>query len=284
MACRKIEEALRAVVAPADRSSRLHSPCSVRTRKRRKLPDGLSMPARRSGGKRRRGPVTRRSIWEMVSTMDFVKIPAGRFVMGDASGERDESPAHAVTIAKPFWIGHCEVTNQQYAQFDPEHDSRFEHRTSWIFSEEYLGWPLNGPQQPVVRVSWNEALAFCQWLSRRNWAPTSNLPTEAQWEYACRAGTSTALNFGSIDADFGRYANMADRTMRELAYRRLATAGTRCRCPGQVDSTTATWSPRCGQLCSQSDGGSSTCMEMSGNGRVADTNPIRITRMMRRMI
>ncbi len=140
-------------------------------------------------------------------TLELVKIPAGRFVMDHA----------AVAIEQPFWMGRFEVTNRQFARFDPRHDSRFEHRTSWIFSEDYLGWPLDGPKQPVVRISWDRAMAFCRWLSKRT-GMTFSLPTEAQWEYACRAGTDTPFSFGDLDTDFSPFANMADRTIRELAY------------------------------------------------------------------
>jgi formylglycine-generating enzyme required for sulfatase activity len=150
-------------------------------------------------------------------TMRLVPIPAGRFVMGDPAGEADERQQRVVQIESPFWMGKCEVTNQQYAQFDPEHDSRFEHRTSWIFSENYLGWPLNQPEQPVVRISCDQATAFCEWLSARTGLDVQ-LPTEAQWEYACRAGTASPFSYGDLDADFSRHANLADYTIRELAY------------------------------------------------------------------
>jgi formylglycine-generating enzyme required for sulfatase activity len=69
----------------------------------------------------------------------------------------------------------------------------------------------------VVRVSWNEAVAFCRWLSDKTGQKVT-LPTEAQWEWACRAGTDTPLFYGDLDADFSEYANMADTTIRELAY------------------------------------------------------------------
>jgi formylglycine-generating enzyme required for sulfatase activity len=149
--------------------------------------------------------------------MELACIPAGRFVMGDAAGQPDEQPQAAVAIEKSFWMGRTEVTNEQFALFDPSHDSRFEHRTSWQFSEEYLGWRLNHPRQPVVRVSWDEAMAFCRWLSEKT-GMKFTLPSEAQWEYAARAGTSTPLSYGDLDADFSTFANMADFTIRNLAY------------------------------------------------------------------
>jgi hypothetical protein len=136
-------------------------------------------------------------------SMRLVRIPAGPL------GEE-------IAIDRPFWMGVYEVTNRQYAQIDPDHDSRFEHRGSWIFSEEYLGWPLDAPDQPVVRVSWNEAVDFCEQLSART-GRRIRLPSEREWEYACRSGTSTPFWFGVDDADYTPFANLADRSLRKLA-------------------------------------------------------------------
>ena len=149
--------------------------------------------------------------------LDLVLIPAGKFVMGSATGHPDEGPPTVVTVDKPFWMGTTEITNAQYNRFDPSHDSRFEHKGSWIFSERHLGWRVNGARQPVVRVSWKEARAFGQWLSKKI-GRTADLPTEAQWEYACRAGTNTPLAYGDLDTDFAPFANLADVTIRNLAY------------------------------------------------------------------
>ncbi len=150
-------------------------------------------------------------------SIELTLVPAGTFVMGDSKGHDDEQPSTRVSIDKPFWMASFEMTNEQFNQFNPEHDSRFEHRTSWIFSEEGLGWLLNHPKQPVVRVSYDDATAFCQWLSDKIGEKVT-LPTEAQWEYACRAGTGTALSFGGLDTDFASHANMADAMIRDLAY------------------------------------------------------------------
>jgi formylglycine-generating enzyme required for sulfatase activity len=140
--------------------------------------------------------------------------------MGDGTrgaDSLDAQPLSVVRLDKDYWMSETEVTNEQYARFDPAHDSRFEHRTSWIFSEEYLGWPLDGPKQPVVRVSWNEATRFAGWLSERAGEAIA-LPTEAQWEYAARAGSDEAMSYGTLDDDFSTFANMADDSIRDLAY------------------------------------------------------------------
>ena len=163
------------------------------------------------------GPVTRSVEIGDGIQLEFVRIPAGAFVMGDPRGDDDESPPTVVRVDEPFWMGKFEITNEQFARFDPTHDSRFEHRSSWIFAKAYLGWPVNEPKQPVVRVTWRQAMAFCRWLSERIGEPIT-LPSEAEWEYACRAGTATPLAYGSTDSDFSRYANLADVTIRELAY------------------------------------------------------------------
>jgi formylglycine-generating enzyme required for sulfatase activity len=144
--------------------------------------------------------------------MDLVLIPPGEFILGDDAGYADERPRSVVRIAKPFWIGRCEVTNQQYARFDPTHDSRVESKNAMQFGVR--GFYVSGPLQPVVRVSWHEAMAFCQWLSAKT-GRRFTLPTEAQWEYACRAGTATPFSFGDLAADFSKHANLADRTLRE---------------------------------------------------------------------
>jgi formylglycine-generating enzyme required for sulfatase activity len=115
--------------------------------------------------------------------------------MGDPAGCDDERPPSAVKIEQPFWMMKHEVTNELFARFNPRHDSRYEHRTSWIFSEQYLGWRLNVLHQPVVRVSWHEATAFCAWLSQQTGLKFA-LPTEAQWEYAARGPDGSEYPWG----------------------------------------------------------------------------------------
>ncbi len=85
--------------------------------------------------------------------------------MGSATGELDEQPVTRVRIDKPFWVGTGEVTNQQFARFDPTHDSRVEPKNGYEYGIN--GFPANRPEQPVVRVSWQQVMAFCRWLSER---------------------------------------------------------------------------------------------------------------------
>jgi formylglycine-generating enzyme required for sulfatase activity len=145
--------------------------------------------------------------------LTFVRIPAGTFVMGDTHGYADEQPLAAVTIEKPFWLLQGEITNAQYACFDPQHDSGV-YDMRWK-DQVNRGYYVNQPDKPVIRVSWNEAMRFCQWLSTKT-GRTFTLPSEAEWEWACRAGTGTPLSYGSITTDFAEFANLADVTTKEL--------------------------------------------------------------------
>jgi len=163
------------------------------------------------------GPVERELDLGDGLTMKFRIIPAGSFVIGDAQGFADEGTPSPVQIERPFYLGTCEVTNQQYARFDPGHDSgyidgRWKDRTT-------RGVPLNQPAQPVVRITWHEALAFCQWLSQRT-GQRATLPTEAQWEWACRAGTSSRWSFGEPQPGMQRVANIADGSVAHWNYGR----------------------------------------------------------------
>ena len=128
--------------------------------------------------------------------MKFVRISPGSFRMGFGDsdvrelpaemvrdkglfprGDFDEHPSHTVRITQPYYIGVYEVTNAQYEQFDPEH-----RKLRGKFGRSV------DDDEAVIYVNWNEAVAFCEWLSKREKRPY-RLPTEAEWEYACRAGT-----------------------------------------------------------------------------------------------
>ena len=128
--------------------------------------------------------------------------------MGDAAGCADEQPVARVDVPRPFWLGKFEVTNRQFALYDAAHDSRY----ISVYGKDitYRGLAVNGPDQPVVRVPWTAAAEFCRWLSVKTGRRCS-LPTESQWEWACRAGSAEPLAFGPVDADFASWANLADR-------------------------------------------------------------------------
>ena len=137
----------------------------------------------------------------------FASIPTGEFVMGSQEGAPDECPRAVVRIRKPFGMSVTEITNRQYAQFDPDHDTRY---VDMHYMDHVVpGQIANHPEQPVARVSWTEAMAFCEWLSRKTGLRVT-LPTEAQWEWAARAGTETSFFYGTMQTDFGRFANLAD--------------------------------------------------------------------------
>jgi len=114
---------------------------------------------------------------DLAASMDFCWIPPGEFTMGSQEGEpghtTEESPAHRVTLSRGFWLGRTEVTQGQYQAIMKTNPSRF-----------YAG----GFDAPVEQVTWDAAQSFIQRLNARVAAPVYRLPTEAEWEYACRAG------------------------------------------------------------------------------------------------
>jgi len=156
-------------------------------------------------------------------TLELVRIPSGSFVMGSEQGYPNERPVHQVNIDNAFWMGRFEVTNRQYACFDPKHDSGLETGEQYQFGDYERGHHLRRPEQPVVRVSWDQAIAFCDWLSKET-GKRFTLPTEAQWEYACRGGSTGALWYGALDDDFSRSANLSDATHYTVDYPHVPTA------------------------------------------------------------
>ncbi len=124
-------------------------------------------------------------------------IPAGEFVTRNVRAK----------VEKPFWMATFEVSNKLFALFDPQHDSRYFNRMGKDQSDR--GIPMNQPAEPVVRVSWQRAMAFCAWLSAKT-GRRFTLPTETQWEWACRAGHDEPFWFGALGTDYSKYANLAD--------------------------------------------------------------------------
>ena len=116
----------------------------------------------------------------------MVNIPTGSFYMGGTGlGENfDEAPVHKVVISHPFRIGKTEITNAQYEEFCPEHKA--------LRGKNGLS---KADDEAVIFVSYNDAMAFCKWLSKKE-GKTYRLPTEAEWEYACRAGSCYPFSMG----------------------------------------------------------------------------------------
>ena len=116
----------------------------------------------------------------------MIEIPPGEFIMGSrgygAVEEFDEAPAHLVRISKPLRMSATEITNAQYERYDPAHRAL---RGKAGFSVD--------DDEAVVFVSYDDALGFCRWLSQKE-GKSYRLPTEAEWEYACRAGSTTPFN------------------------------------------------------------------------------------------
>lgn len=136
----------------------------------------------------------------------FRHVPAGAFRMGSTEGFADERPRTAQKV-KGFWLLEREVTNGAFRRFAPRHDSFVEDRHGYQFG--VTGYSVNDDARPVVRVTWREAQAFCAWLSKKT-GKTCRLPTEAEWEYAARAGSERPFWWGGTGDDFATCANLAD--------------------------------------------------------------------------
>ena len=126
--------------------------------------------------------------------MMFVKIPAGSFMIGSENGESDEKPIHKVTISNDFYLGKYEVTQAQWQALMSNNPSYFK-----------------GDNLPVEQVSWDDAQKFISKLNAQNDGYKYRLPTEAEWEYAARSGT-TGDYAGSLDSMAWYGANSGSKT------------------------------------------------------------------------
>lgn len=188
--------------------------------------------------------------------MKLVLIPAGEFMMGSSESAetlakalgdtkpedfKGEYPLHRVKITKPFYLGAHEVTLGQFLKFYHAANYKTEAERNGKGGVGYAGdkekpfeqkpqfvaWNTGFPQtndHPVVNVSWNDAVAFCKWLSRKE-GKNYHLPTEAQWEYACRAGTTTRYYYGDDLAGIVRVGNVADATAKGMFSEWKAVSG-----------------------------------------------------------
>ncbi len=165
---------------------------------------------------------------ETTTNMEFVYVPGGCFMMGQTEAEKaqiiaeigkeeyekyylDELPRHEVCV-QGVWMGQYEVTNAQYRTFKADHDSK-----------DYEGNSLNGDDQPAVYVSWDDAQAFVAWLNATvethgRASLQFRLPSEAEWEYAARAGTTTVRYWGDDPqhTEACAYANVGDQTAKKI--------------------------------------------------------------------
>ncbi len=157
---------------------------------------------------------------------EMIALPAGEFMMGSPTNERGrnnvEGAPRPVTIRKPFALGRVEVTIEQFSTFVSETGLAVGNTCRLIakIDGDAVGWSEPkatfmqpsyevSPTHPVGCINWHQAQAYVAWLRRRTGKPY-RLPTEAEWEFAARAGTTTAYNFGDDDTQLCAYARFAD--------------------------------------------------------------------------
>jgi formylglycine-generating enzyme required for sulfatase activity len=140
--------------------------------------------------------------------IEFTLIRAGSFMMGSPDSDRNarefEKPQHQATISKPFYLGRYEVTQEQWEAVMGSKPYTLD-RSNPFYSLPGMAERITRPNHPAT-VSWIDAQQFIAHLNEREGGNRYRLPTEAEWEYAARAGTTTAYSFGDNNADLGRHA------------------------------------------------------------------------------
>ena len=176
-------------------------------------PDPNAMGPSTDGASLPEGKSAQASIMEVTNSigMKLRLIPTGEFMMGSPGageeGVSDDETQHRVSITKPFYLGVTEVTKEQYLKVTG--------KNAYTFGDG-LNLEFQGPQYPVEVVSWTDAVEFCRKLSALPAEKAAGyeyrLPTEAEWEYACRAGTTTSYSFGRYRARLGGYGWFGDNS------------------------------------------------------------------------
>jgi formylglycine-generating enzyme required for sulfatase activity len=170
--------------------------------------------------------------WRNDLGMEFVRIEPGEFTMGTTPEQVDlirkrfpdtepadyeaELPAHRVRITKPFDMGTYAVTIGQFKRFAAETHNPADANEDHRIGARPRPWFPQADDHPMVNVSWNDARGFCSWLTGREGGKVRyRLPTEAEWEYACRAGTTTLFPNGDDPEMLACIGNVADATARK---------------------------------------------------------------------
>lgn len=140
--------------------------------------------------------------------MEFIRIPAGSFLMGsaedDAAAFNIEKPQHEVTISEDFYLGKYEVTQEEWEDLMGSNPYTLD-RSNPYYNLEGMKERITRPNHPAT-VSWEDAQEFINRLNEKEGHKRYRLPTEAEWEYAARAGTITAYSFGDDKEDLDEYA------------------------------------------------------------------------------
>jgi formylglycine-generating enzyme required for sulfatase activity len=167
----------------------------------------------------------------VISDSSMVLIPGGKFQMGSSNGEADEKPVHEVTISS-FYLSKYEVTVAEFSKFidetsyqtDADKDGgsyvldgqKWEKKSgiNWKYNAEGKLRPSSKYNHPVIHVSWNDAVEYCKWLSKKT-GQVYRLPTEAEWEYAAGNGNKhTKYSWGNATPSGKQGGNVADETAK----------------------------------------------------------------------